>query len=217
MRLNDVIPPTALPVPSSTTTVKKDSSVAGLFGRSRSYKFWALAAVTLLAVWSMFTGSLTLKWSAGNLTHFSDGADPLVLDDLDILVPNTASLSLYFIIFRYWILFCWFTVLDRKWRRERRWWCTCGACTRRARVRDCPGFGRRPLKLLTSIWLVIFSASETPPFRKSQRCPCAPSVSTRFLLPQRLPPPLLLLLLLLLLHSPLIYMCVCARARARAN
>ncbi|KAE8100218.1 hypothetical protein FH972_018142 [Carpinus fangiana] len=85
MRLNDDVLPTAFPVPSSTTTVKKYSSEAGLFGRSRSCKFWALAAITLLAVWSMFTGSLTLKWSAGNLTHFSDGADSLVLDDLDIL------------------------------------------------------------------------------------------------------------------------------------
>lgn len=89
MRLNDDVPPTAIPALSSTTTVKKDNSEAGLFGRSRSYKFWALVAIILLAVWSMFTGSVTLKWSAGNLTRFSDTADSLILDDLDILVPNT--------------------------------------------------------------------------------------------------------------------------------
>jgi hypothetical protein len=89
MRLNDDVPPTATPALSSATTVKKDNSEAGLFGRSRSYKFWALVAIILLAVWSMFTGSVTLKWSAGNLTRFSDTADSLILDDLDILVPNT--------------------------------------------------------------------------------------------------------------------------------
>lgn len=94
MRLNDDVPPTPIQAPSSTTTVKKDNSEAGLFGRSRSYKFWALAAIILLAVWSMFTGSVTLKWSASNLTRFSDSTDSLILDDLDILVPNT-FVSLY--------------------------------------------------------------------------------------------------------------------------
>ncbi len=54
-------------------------------GKGGGYKFWALAAILLLAFWSMFTGSVTLKWSASNLSRFSDGLDSPILDDLDVL------------------------------------------------------------------------------------------------------------------------------------
>ncbi|KAG9135817.1 hypothetical protein Leryth_002533 [Lithospermum erythrorhizon] len=87
----------ALPVstPSSSsasnTSFKRDpppSSAAlfgGLFGRGR-YKFWALAAILLLAFWSMLTGTVTLRWSAGNLNRFEDDVDATTVHhDLDVL------------------------------------------------------------------------------------------------------------------------------------
>lgn len=56
-----------------------------LFGRTR-YKFWVLAVILLLAFWSMFTGSVTLKWStAGNLNPLIDDFDSRLHSDLDIL------------------------------------------------------------------------------------------------------------------------------------
>lgn len=57
----------------------------GFPGRGR-YKFWALAAIILLAFWSMFTGTVTLKWSAGNLNHITDDIDVPIYDNLDVLV-----------------------------------------------------------------------------------------------------------------------------------
>ncbi|GMI82514.1 hypothetical protein like AT4G36660 [Hibiscus trionum] len=69
---------------ATSSTVKKDSSVTGFFGKS-GYKFWVLAAILLLAFWSMFTGSVSLKWSSGHLTTFSDDFDSSVHDDLDVL------------------------------------------------------------------------------------------------------------------------------------
>ncbi|XWS25744.1 hypothetical protein CRYUN_Cryun27aG0094100 [Craigia yunnanensis] len=75
----------AIPSQQQTTvSVKKNSSVASFFGRS-GYKFWVLAAILLLAFWSMFTGSVSLKWSSGDLTRFSDDSDFSLHDDLDVL------------------------------------------------------------------------------------------------------------------------------------
>ncbi|XP_057528546.1 uncharacterized protein LOC130807375 [Amaranthus tricolor] len=76
----------SLPVTSSTSvsSTKKESSDANLFGKGR-YKFWALAAILLLAFWSMFTGTVTLRWSAGNLNRLSDDLDTPLHDDLDVL------------------------------------------------------------------------------------------------------------------------------------
>ncbi|XP_057975660.1 uncharacterized protein LOC131163003 [Malania oleifera] len=78
--------------PAVTTTavaaaaIKKESSEGGsLLGRGGGYKFWALAAILLLAFWTMFTGSVTLKWSAGDLSRTSGDIDSPVRDDLDIL------------------------------------------------------------------------------------------------------------------------------------
>ncbi|XP_047061946.1 pectinesterase QRT1-like [Lolium rigidum] len=57
---------------------------AALLGKGR-YKAWALAAIALLALWSMFAASVTLRWSSGDLaTAFQDVSDPL-FDDLDPL------------------------------------------------------------------------------------------------------------------------------------
>ncbi|KAL8167674.1 hypothetical protein V2J09_009173 [Rumex salicifolius] len=69
---------------SSTFSVKKEPSDSSIFGKGR-YKFWALAAILLLAFWSMFTGTVTLRWSAGRLNHLSDGIDTPIRDDLDVL------------------------------------------------------------------------------------------------------------------------------------
>jgi hypothetical protein len=58
---------------------------AALLGKGR-YKAWALAAIALLALWSMFAASVTLRWSSGDLAAASqDVSDPL-FDDLDPLV-----------------------------------------------------------------------------------------------------------------------------------
>ncbi|RVW26374.1 hypothetical protein CK203_116330 [Vitis vinifera] len=62
----------------------KDSSDASLFGKGQ-YKFWVLAAILLLTFWSMFTGTVTLRWSASNLNHISDDFDSHIHDDLDVL------------------------------------------------------------------------------------------------------------------------------------
>ncbi|KAL6216135.1 hypothetical protein ACLB2K_009361 [Fragaria x ananassa] len=87
-------PPTLISIPSPTTTTplirKPDSSpssskAARLFVVKNRYKLWVLAAILLLAFWSMFTGSVTLRWSAGNLTGLSDDLNIPTYDDLDIL------------------------------------------------------------------------------------------------------------------------------------
>lgn len=73
--------------PPTTTTLnvtKKESSDSSAFGKGR-YKFWALAAILLLAFWSMFTGTVTLRWSAGNLNRLSDDLGSPIHDDLDVL------------------------------------------------------------------------------------------------------------------------------------
>ncbi|KAF3775560.1 hypothetical protein EJ110_NYTH50100 [Nymphaea thermarum] len=65
-------------------TPKKEMD-GSLFGKNR-YKLWAVVAILLLAFWSMFAGTVTLKWSAGNLMRFSsDGFDGPIQDDLDVL------------------------------------------------------------------------------------------------------------------------------------
>lgn len=70
--------------------LKKDSpsetGVSFFLSRKARYKFWVLAAILLLAFWSMFTGSVSLKWSAGTFARFYDGPRKPIFDDLDILV-----------------------------------------------------------------------------------------------------------------------------------
>ncbi|PWA55183.1 hypothetical protein CTI12_AA429690 [Artemisia annua] len=69
----------------ATTTVNSSNGNGGLLSKSR-YKLWAIGAILLLALWSMFTGSVTLKWSAAGADNnpLSDSFDSPVRD-LDIL------------------------------------------------------------------------------------------------------------------------------------
>ncbi|XP_050226375.1 uncharacterized protein LOC126676255 [Mercurialis annua] len=69
---------------TTTANSKKENSDSSVFSKGR-YKFWALAAILLLAFWSMFTGTVTLRWSAGNLNRLSDDIDSPIHDDLDVL------------------------------------------------------------------------------------------------------------------------------------
>ncbi|KAK0603188.1 hypothetical protein LWI29_002294 [Acer saccharum] len=71
-------------LPTTTAIGRKQSSDSTVFGKGR-YKFWALAAILLLAFWSIFTGTVTLRWSAGNLNRLSDDLDSPIHDDLDVL------------------------------------------------------------------------------------------------------------------------------------
>ncbi|KAK6939451.1 Protein of unknown function DUF1195 [Dillenia turbinata] len=71
--------------PTTTTTTLTMKNETALFGKVR-YKFFALTAILLLAFWSLFTGSVTLKLSAVNLPTFSvNDIDSPILDDLDVL------------------------------------------------------------------------------------------------------------------------------------
>ncbi|KAJ8772746.1 hypothetical protein K2173_027923 [Erythroxylum novogranatense] len=85
MRGNDA--PAVVSIPSATATsgVKKVSSESSFSFTKNGYKFWVLTAILLLALWSMVTGSVTLKWSTGNLTHLSEDPDFPIHDDLDVL------------------------------------------------------------------------------------------------------------------------------------
>lgn len=86
MKDEDALPISTPTAPSSSfTSSKKETSYSAIFGRSR-YKFWAFAAILLLAFWSMLTGTVTLRWSAGNLNAISDDIDIPLPEDLDVLV-----------------------------------------------------------------------------------------------------------------------------------
>ncbi|PHT56559.1 hypothetical protein CQW23_05045 [Capsicum baccatum] len=93
MKDEDGLPISTPTAPSSSFTTactlsKKEtsssSSYSAIFGRDR-YKFWAFAAILLLAFWSMLTGTVTLRWSAGNLNAISDDIDIPLPEDLDVL------------------------------------------------------------------------------------------------------------------------------------
>lgn len=100
-------------LPTTTANTKKESSDSALlFGKGR-YKFWALAAILLLAFWSMLTGTVTLRWSAGNLNRLSDDLDIPIHDDLDVLVSSFFFPVFYlydFVI--YVIVFFWSWILE---------------------------------------------------------------------------------------------------------
>ncbi|CAI8599986.1 unnamed protein product [Vicia faba] len=49
------------------------------------YKLCAWTVIVLIALWSLFTGTVTLKWSTNNLNQFLDGLDSMILEDLDVL------------------------------------------------------------------------------------------------------------------------------------
>ncbi|CAH1421443.1 unnamed protein product [Lactuca virosa] len=54
-----------------------------VFGRNR-YKFLALTAIILLALWSILTSTVTLRFSAGSFSDDIAGGS-LILDDFDII------------------------------------------------------------------------------------------------------------------------------------
>ncbi|CAM0873321.1 unnamed protein product [Alopecurus aequalis] len=69
-------------IPASSTG---GGAEAALLGKGR-YKVWALAAIALLALWSMSAASVSLRWSAGDLAAFGSGDLEVPLrDDLDSL------------------------------------------------------------------------------------------------------------------------------------
>ncbi|KAJ9540960.1 hypothetical protein OSB04_027466 [Centaurea solstitialis] len=66
---------------------KKETLDSSIFRRGRYKYCCALAAIILLAFWSMLTGTVTLRLSVGNLNRLSDefaGGTP-VYDDFDVL------------------------------------------------------------------------------------------------------------------------------------
>lgn len=71
-------------LPTTAASSKKETMDSALFGKGK-YKFWALAAILLLAFWSMFTGTVSLRWS-GNLNSLSNDLDTPIHEDLDVLV-----------------------------------------------------------------------------------------------------------------------------------
>jgi hypothetical protein len=112
----------ALPT-STTSIIKKENTIdSGLFGKGR-YKFWALASILLLAFWSMFTGTVSLRWS-GNLNSLTTDIDTPIHDDLDVLV--SISFFLFSLVSAYLVdflcfLFFMLIFMFRKWRRGRKW------------------------------------------------------------------------------------------------
>ncbi|XP_037478253.1 uncharacterized protein LOC119355538 isoform X1 [Triticum dicoccoides] len=73
---------TKISIPASSTG---GAAEAALLGKGR-YKVWALAAIALLALWSMSAASVSLRWSAGDLAAAVSGdLDAPLRDDLDSL------------------------------------------------------------------------------------------------------------------------------------
>ena len=66
---------------------KRESSEDAAVGSYKHYRFWyVITAILLLALCSMFTGSLTLKLSAANILRFHHNSESSNLNDVDILV-----------------------------------------------------------------------------------------------------------------------------------
>lgn len=74
-----LLPATKFAIPASS------AAEAALLGKGR-YKVWALAAIALLALWSMSAASVSLRWSAGDLAASASGdLDAPFSQDLDSL------------------------------------------------------------------------------------------------------------------------------------
>ncbi|CAL1355928.1 unnamed protein product [Linum trigynum] len=87
---SQLFPATASTSPGGTGTAaipaRKEHSDAGVVFGKTPYKFWVISVLLLLAFWSMVTGTVTLKWSTGNLlSRLSDELDIPTHDDFDIL------------------------------------------------------------------------------------------------------------------------------------
>ncbi|KAJ1296726.1 hypothetical protein BS78_01G324400 [Paspalum vaginatum] len=75
------VPATKIAMPASAA----GGAEAAVLGKGR-YKVWALAAIALLALWSMSAASVSLRWSSsGDLAAFSGDLDVPLRDDLDSL------------------------------------------------------------------------------------------------------------------------------------
>ncbi|XP_051214730.1 uncharacterized protein [Lolium perenne] len=75
---------TKIAIPAAVSSVG-GAAEAAVLGKGR-YKVWALAAIALLALWSMSAASVSLRWSAGDLAAFGSGdLDAPLRDDLDSL------------------------------------------------------------------------------------------------------------------------------------
>ncbi|PAN49188.1 hypothetical protein GQ55_9G445300 [Panicum hallii var. hallii] len=75
------VPATKIAMPASAA----GGAEAALLGKGR-YKVWALAAIALLALWSMSAASVSLRWSSsGDLAAFSGDLDVPLGGDLDSL------------------------------------------------------------------------------------------------------------------------------------
>lgn len=106
MKDDDVLPvstPTAHMsfTPATSSSSKKETNLfkSSLFGRGR-YKFWALAAILLLAFCSMLAGTVTLRLSTDKFNRFIDDIGTPVHDDLDVLVSFTFLLVYLCFVFR---------------------------------------------------------------------------------------------------------------------
>ncbi|KAK4276598.1 hypothetical protein QN277_014728 [Acacia crassicarpa] len=65
---------------------KRESSEDAVAGGNRRYRFWwVITPIVLLALWSMFTGSVTLKLSAANILRFPHDFNSRILNDFDVL------------------------------------------------------------------------------------------------------------------------------------
>ncbi|XP_071703708.1 uncharacterized protein [Rutidosis leptorrhynchoides] len=76
-----------LPISSPTILISSKKETLDWTITKRRYKFWAFTAIILLAFWSMLSGTVSLRFSAGNLNGLSDdvAGGSLVLYDLDAI------------------------------------------------------------------------------------------------------------------------------------
>lgn len=157
--------------PPSSVKKEASSDAISLFGKGR-YKFWALAAILLLAFWSMLTGSVSLKWSSTSLNPFPgdllDSSSSAV--SIDVLVP--ISLNLYDGILIVNLLISLACSLFRKWRRGRRRCGECGISTRTGSDRGCRGSGGRRLRRRMRISPEMILSSGMPLLLRSRGCHC---------------------------------------------
>jgi hypothetical protein len=80
------------PTPATKISIPFPSGDAALFGKGR-HKTWALSAIALLVLWSMFAASVTLRWSSGDFASTFRDASDTAIDDLDPLVLPINHLS----------------------------------------------------------------------------------------------------------------------------
>ena len=88
------VPATKISMPASAA----GGAEAALLGKGRRYKVWALAAIALLALWSMSAASVSLRWSSsGDLASVYGDLDAPLGDDLDSLVLSSPHFYIFFI------------------------------------------------------------------------------------------------------------------------